>query len=146
MYAYSDKNDKYLDNLSKILDIMNSNSELFSKNELENTIKVLSEPEFSEIKKFYKKPINLFKKKSHKLEINNLCSAYDLHDTNKFNINIDVEHSVYALNEKDSERVITFVEMTHLGKSSVDYYNSLIKSVNPSVIFLEQEPVQVISL
>ena len=144
MYTFKEKNAEYIDNISKVIDIMNSTNELFLKSELENVINVLSDPVFGEIKQAYKKPINLFKKRSHKLETSNLSNAFELRDNTKFKITFDVEHSLYVIYENDSERILAFVDMTHLGKISNDYYFSLIKSVNPSVVFLEHEPFEVI--
>lgn len=113
---------------------------MINKQNLEETVKMLQNQNFYEIKRtFGKGGLNFFRKIKNK----NPSTLLDL-QTNKFNIHLDNENNLIILNDKitDNPQII-FVELTHEGVDSLNLYNSLIKTMNPLYILIEQEPFQI---
>ena len=124
----------------KILNIMNTNTEMFKQADLQEAIKILSHPKFYDLKSEVGVGLNFFKK-SPKSKIIQTMSMQ--HDKEKFDMNIDVENNLIVFTDKLNEkRHITFVELTHEGLKSLNLYHSLLKNMDPSTILIEQEPYQ----
>lgn len=128
--------------LLKCINIMNETPEFFKKNHLEDAIQIISSKQYADIKSSVK-GINLFKKKPAKVEQKNILSALDL-TSKKYNINVDVENNLIVLVDKEiEEKHIVFCELTHKGMESLNLYYSLINSMEPDLVLVEQEPYQI---
>ncbi len=123
----------------KIIKLMNESPEMFKKSDLEKAVNILSNNKFYEIKSEIPKGLNFFKKVSKgKL---NVTMELDTKLSNKYSSNVDVENNLIVLTDKFNEnRNIIFVELTHGGQSSLNLYQTLIKTMNPSLVLVEQEP------
>jgi hypothetical protein len=118
---------------------MNESPEMFKKSDLERTVKLLSDNKYYQIKSEISKGLNFFKKVSKgKL---NTTMELDSKLSNKYNSNVDIENNLIVLTDKFNEnRNIIFVELTHSGQSSLNLYQTLIKTMNPGLVLIEQEP------
>jgi hypothetical protein len=109
---------------------------MFKSLDLERTVKLLSDNKFYEIKSEIKR-LNFFKK-IPKQKINTTIGFIN---SNQYRVNIDIENNLIVLTDKfNADRTITLVELTHSGTKSTTLYNSLIKSMNPELVLIEQEP------
>ena len=127
--------------LSYILNEINGNVEMFQKSQLENLVKSIQEnSNIYEIKSGIKN-FNLFPKKLIK---SRLVNTFSMPKSDDYNINIDIENNIIVLQDKKLEdNLIVFAELTHSGVQSINFYNSLINTVKPNLIFLEQEPFEI---
>lgn len=114
---------------------------MFQKQQMENLVKDIQEnSNIYEIKTGVKN-FNLFPKKLIKTKLINTLSIPKSDD---YNINVDVENNMIVLQDKKLEdNLIVFAELTHNGSQSVNFYNSLMNTVKPILVFLEQEPFEI---
>ncbi len=121
---------------------MNDFPEVFKKQSLEETIKILSSPKFYEVKNEVSKNLSFFRKFPKGKVISTL--GLDKHNMEiKYGISIDIENNLIVLTDKFKEnRHLVFVELSHTGQSSFNLYQSLIKSMSPGLILIESEPFQ----
>jgi hypothetical protein len=127
------------DIVTKLLDVINQDIEMFKKSHLEQAVKVLSNKSFLEFKS---KNYNFFRKSPK----NKTLNIIDL-KTNKYNLSVDIENDLIILTDKlNDNRHIIFAQINPNGLHSVNLYNSLIKNMNPGMILIEQEPFQTTSM
>lgn len=113
---------------------------MFQKSQMENLVKAIQDnPSVYEIKMSIKN-FNLFPKKLIK---SRLVNTLKLPKSEHYNINVDIENNMIVLQDKKlDENLIVFSELTHSGSQSINFYNSLINTVKPNLVFLEQEPYE----
>lgn len=130
---------------------MNASPEVFKKQHLEQILDQIlnlnTKQQYSEIVQMMKTgKINFMKNeksssKSSKLERSKLNNLLNLKSKN-YQINLDVENNLIVLldKEKEDEKQIIFVELTHQGLNSLNLYSTLIKNLDPDYILIDQEP------
>jgi len=127
--------------LGFLLNEINGNVEMFQKSQMENLVKSIQEnSNIYEIKTGIKN-FNLFPKKSIKTR---LVKSLNIPKSDDYNINVDIENNMIVLQDKRLEdNLLVFAELTHSGAQSINFYNSLINTVKPNLILLEQEPFEI---
>jgi hypothetical protein len=139
-YYINNPSQQYKDILVKVVNIMNDYPELFKHDQLEQVVKTFSSKDFLDIKASLKKNINLFKKKTSKIEQNNILQLLDL-NSNKYKISVDVVNQfIVLIDKKHYDKHIIFVELSHCGMESLNLYSSLVKSMNPKYVLVDYEP------
>ena len=123
-----------------MLNEINNNVEMFQKSQLENLVKNIQDNGSLYEIKLGIKNFNLFPKKLIK---SRLVNTLKIPKSETYNINVDIENNMIVLQDKKfDDNLIVFCELTHQGVQSVNFYNSLINTVKPNLILLEQEPYE----
>jgi hypothetical protein len=132
---------QYKDILVKSLTIMNDYSELFKTSQLEYVIKLLSIRNLYEIRTSVGRTVNLFKKKSNKVEQLNILQQLGLANSGGYKVSVDIVNNLVVLTDKkNTDKHIVFIELGHCGKDSLSLYSSLMSSMNPRYVLIDYEP------
>jgi hypothetical protein len=131
---------KYKEIIIKILNKMNENPELFKKNDLENTITLLSNPDFYIIKSEVSQSLNFFKHKTKSHKTSKAMGFDNLKNSNNYHISIDSENNLIVLKDKFNEN--RFIIIAQYVPGSLNLYKSLISNMNPGIILIDKEPYQ----
>lgn len=127
--------------LAFILNEINTNVEMFQKTQMENLVRSIQENSSIYEVKVGIKNFNLFPKKLLKTRLVNTLS---IPKSDNYNINVDIENNMIVLQDKKfEENLIVFADLTHNGIQSINFYNSLMNTVKPYSIFVEQEPFEI---